>query len=178
MSTLVLGLGNVLLSDEGVGVRIAEALEAAHALPDDVDVLDGGTSGMDLLDSIADRDCLIVADAVNAAGPAGRVIRLEGEDIRMLFETRFSPHQLGLSDLLAALRLAGRAPRRVVVVGVVPEHLGLGTDLSAAATRGRDAALAMIVDELTRLGLAPAPRQHGRHAAPTFPIGRSEVLLK
>jgi hydrogenase maturation protease len=160
VSILVLGLGNILLSDEGVGVRIVEALEAAHDLPDEVDLLDGGTSGMDLLDTVADRDCLIVADAVNADGPAGRLIRLENDDIRMLFETKFSPHQLGLSDLLANLRLIGKAPRRVVVVGVVPQNLSLGLELSPAAAGGRDAAVAMIVDELARLGAAPTPRLH------------------
>lgn len=160
MSILVLGLGNILLSDEGVGVRIVEALDAAHDLPETVDVLDGGTSGIDLLDTVADRDCLIVADAVNADAPAGRVIRLENDDIRMLFETKFSPHQLGLSDLLANLRLVDKAPRRVVVIGVVPQNLSLGLDLSPAAARGRDAAVTMIVDELTRLGAAPTPRLH------------------
>ncbi|MGD0186680.1 MAG: HyaD/HybD family hydrogenase maturation endopeptidase [Roseiarcus sp.] len=159
-SVLVLGLGNILLSDEGVGVRIVEALDASHELPDEVESLDGGTSGMELLDMVAGRDCLIVADAVNAAGPAGRVIRLENDDIRMLFETRFSPHQLGLSDMLAALRLIDEAPRRVVVIGVVPENLKTGLDLSPAAAGGRDVAVAMIVDELTRLGMAPTPRLH------------------
>ncbi len=159
-SVLVLGLGNILLSDEGVGVRIVEALDASHELPDDVETLDGGTSGMELLDMVAERDYLIVADAVNAAGPAGRVIRLENDDIRMLFETRFSPHQLGLSDMLAALRLIDKAPKRVVVIGVVPENLKTGLDLSAAAAGGRDAAVAMIVDELARLGMAPRPRLH------------------
>ena len=159
-SVLVLGLGNILLSDEGVGVRIVEALDASHELPDEVESLDGGTSGMELLDMVAGRDCLIVADAVNAAGPAGRVIRLENDDIRMLFETRFSPHQLGLSDMLAALRLIDEAPRRVIVIGVVPENLKTGLDLSPAAAGGRDVAVAMIVDELTRLGMAPTPRLH------------------
>lgn len=160
MSILVLGLGNILLSDEGVGVRIVEALATAHAVPDDVDVLDGGTSGMELLDAVADRDCLIVADAMNADGPAGRVIRLQDDDIRMLFETRFSPHQLGLSDLLATLRLIGNAPRHVVVIGVVPQELGVGMDLSPAVAAGRDTAVAMIAQELGRLGVALAPRLH------------------
>jgi hydrogenase maturation protease len=160
VSILVLGLGNILLSDEGVGVRIVEALQASHDMPGDVELLDGGTSGMDLLDMVAERDCLIVADAVNADGPAGRLIRLEDDNIRMLFETRFSPHQLGLSDLLAALRLIDKAPRRVVVIGVVPQNLSLGMDLSQAAANGRDAAVAMIVDELSRLGSAPTPRLH------------------
>ncbi len=160
MNVLVLGLGNILMSDEGVGVRIVEALEAAHDMPDGVDVLDGGTSGMDLLDMVADRDCLIVADAINADGPAGRLIRLEDEQIKMLFETRFSPHQLGLSDLLAALQLVDRAPRRVVVVGVVPENLRLGMELSPAVAGGRDAALKAIFDELDGLGLTPRARLH------------------
>ncbi len=158
MNILVLGLGNILLSDEGVGVRIVEALDASHEMPDEVELLDGGTSGMDLLDAVAERDCLIVADAVNADEAPGRVIRLEDDDIKMLFETRFSPHQLGLSDLLAALRLVGKAPRRVVVVGVVPQELRVGVALSAAAAGGRDAALEVILDELRRLGAAPRPR--------------------
>jgi hydrogenase maturation protease len=159
VSILVLGLGNILLSDEGVGVRIVEALGAAHEVPDEVELLDGGTSGMELLDMVAERDCLIVADCVNADAPAGQVVRLEDDDIRMLFETRFSPHQLGLSDLLAALRLVDKAPRRVIVVGVVPENLSVGLDLTQAVAGGRDAAVRMIVDELARLGAAPRPRR-------------------
>ena len=130
------------------------------SLPEGVELLDGGTSGMDLLDMVAERDCLIVADAVNADGPAGRLIRLEGENIRVLFETRFSPHQLGLSDMLAALCLIDKAPRRVIIIGVVPQDLSLGLDLSRAAAGGRDSAVTMIVDELTRLGAAPTPRLH------------------
>ena len=160
MNILVLGLGNILLSDEGVGVRIVEALDAAHDLSEDVEVLDGGTSGMELLDMVAERDCLIVADAVNALRPAGSVIRLENDDIRALFELRFSPHQLGLSDLLAALRLVDKAPRQVVVIGVVPQNLSLGLELSLAAAGGRDAAVSMIVDELSRLGVTTTPRLH------------------
>ena len=160
MSILVLGLGNILLSDEGVGVRIVETLDAAHELPAEVEVLDGGTSGMDLLDLVAERDCLIVADAINADQPAGNVIRLEDDDIRMLFETRFSPHQLGLSDLLAALRLIDKAPHHIVVIGVVPQNLSLGMELSPAAAGGRDVAVDMIVDELRRLGSVPTPRMH------------------
>jgi len=90
----------------------------------------------------------------------GSLIRLENDDIRALFELRFSPHQLGLSDLLAALRLVDKAPRRVIVIGVVPENLALGLELSPAAAHGRDAAVGMIVDELSRLGMAPTPRLH------------------
>ena len=160
MSILVLGLGNILLSDEGVGVRIVEALDASHDLPETVDVLDGGTSGIDLLDTVADRDCLIVADAVNADAPAGRVIRLENETSGCY--SRRSSRRINWAFRISwpTLRLVDKAPRRVVVIGVVPQNLSLGLDLSPAAARGRDAAVTMIVDELTRLGAAPTPRLH------------------
>lgn len=158
MRVLVLGLGNILLRDEGVGVRVVEALEAAWSMPEGVELLDGGTSGMELLDIVAGLDCLIVADAVNADGPAGRTIRLVDNEIRMLFETRFSPHQLGLSDMLASLRLMDAAPARIVVIGVVPFDLELGLELSPVAGEGRDAAVQLVVEELTSLGLPPQPR--------------------
>jgi len=155
VNILVLGLGNTLLSDEGVGVRIVEALESAYILPATVEVVDGGTTGMELFDIVADRSCLIVADAVNAAKPPGSVIRLENDAIRVIFETHFSPHQLGLSDLLAALRLVDKAPERVVVIGVVPQNLELGLELSPVVAAARDQALALIVEELAALGAAP-----------------------
>ncbi|MCL2717044.1 MAG: HyaD/HybD family hydrogenase maturation endopeptidase [Alphaproteobacteria bacterium] len=161
MNILVLGLGNSLLSDEGVGVRIVEALEAGFSLPDQVELVDGGTTGMELFDIVADRDCVIVADAVKASKAPGSVIRLENDDIRVIFETHFSPHQLGLSDLLAALRLVDKAPSRVLVIGVVPESLELGLDLSPSVAAGRDQAVAMIVKELGTLGIQPVPKAAG-----------------
>ncbi len=159
MNVLVLGLGNILLSDEGVGVRIVEALDDRYALPESVETLDGGTSGMDLLDQIAGRDLLIVADALRADAAPGTVIRLADEEIKAFFRTRMSPHQIGLADVLASLRLSDEDPRRIVIIGVVPQSLDLGLELTATIAAALETALTMILDELKRNGIGTVPRK-------------------
>lgn len=84
-NVLVLGVGNILLSDEGIGVRVVEALQQRYRVPEGVEMVDGGTCGMDLLDLIAGRDHLILVDAVATGGPPGTVVRLEGDEIPALF---------------------------------------------------------------------------------------------
>jgi len=158
MSVLVLGLGNILLQDEGAGVRLVERLEARYELPPEVEVLDGGTSGMDLIHTIADREALIVCDAVRSDKPPGTLVRIDGEDLPAFFRTRLSPHQLGLSDMLAALALLERVPRRVVLIGIVPLALDLGVDLSPVVDAALDEALPLLVTEIEALGLSLSPR--------------------
>jgi hydrogenase maturation protease len=160
VKALVLGLGNILLSDEGVGVRVVERLQAEHRLPPVVEVLDGGTAGMDLLDAIAGVDALIVADAVRVDAPPGTVLRLEDQEVHAYFGARLTPHQLGLCDLLATLRLTNESPRRIVVVGIAPENLELGLELSATAEQACDRAVREIVDELSALGLYEPAARH------------------
>ena len=158
MRIVVLGLGNVLLSDEGVGVRIIEALEDLYYVPEEVDVVDGGTSGMELMDVIAGCDCLIVADAIRSDSAPGTLIRLEDNQLHAFFQTRMSPHQLGLCDLLAALRLTDETPGKVILMGIVPGNLELGLALTPAVAVARNEAVRLICAELLRLGLDCAPR--------------------
>ena len=158
MNVLVLGAGNILLSDEGIGVRVIEALEARYDVPDSVEILDGGTCGMDLLDVIAGRDHLIIVDAVNTGSPPGTLVRLRDADIPAAFRTKSSPHQLGLQDVLAMLRLLETAPRHVMVVGVQPDNLDLGLELSPAAARRLDEMADMVLAELARLGCPAKPK--------------------
>lgn len=146
--TLVLGLGNILLSDEGVGVRAVEALVEQVPLPPDVEVLDGGTSGMDLLDQIAGRARLIVVDAVRTGRPPASVVRLAGDEVPAFFSAKLSPHQLGLSDVLAVLRLMDAAPAEITVIGVEPVSLDLGLDLSPAVAASLAEVLALLRTEL------------------------------
>jgi len=159
MNTLVLGLGNVLISDEGVGVHVVGALEDAYDLPGDVETLDGGTAGMDLLDTIAGRDHLIVADAIRSDKPPASIVKLTGDEVHAFFQSKISPHQLGLCDLLASLALSDEAPEQVTIVGIVPSSLDLGTELSPIVAEARDAAVEMIVDILRENGQAPVPRR-------------------
>ena len=155
---LLLGLGNVLLSDEGVGVHAIAAFRRRYGAPDDVEVLDGGTAGMDLLDAIAGRDTIIVVDAVQRRGaPPGTLLVFHGDDVRAAFGTRLSPHQLGLVDVLAAAALLGEAPASVTVLGVVPAGLDLWLELSATVAARLDGLVALIADEITRHGVTLVP---------------------
>ncbi|MCG6860003.1 MAG: HyaD/HybD family hydrogenase maturation endopeptidase [Chromatiaceae bacterium] len=152
MSLLVVGLGNILLQDEGVGVRLVERLAEVYELPREVEALDGGTSGMELIHTIADRDALIVCDAVRSESPPGTVMRIPGEELPAFFSTKLSPHQLGLSDVLATLTLLERAPPSIVLIGIVPKNLDLGMQLSAHIESALEEALALLVEEIESLG--------------------------
>jgi len=155
---LVLGLGNILLMDEGLGVRAMEAFDAAWAVPDHVSVVDGGTCGMDMLDLIASHDHLIAVDAVKTGAPAATLAVLRGDEVPAYFKGKLSPHQLGLCDLLASLRLQDQAPQSVTVIGCVPLALGTGLMLSPEIESKLPDMVALITDELRRLGVTPSPR--------------------
>lgn len=159
---LVIGMGNVLMRDEGIGVRAVEELESRYLLPDGVRVVDGGTTGMELLEPMRNADCLIVADAVNADRPPGTLVRIANDEIRAFFQTKLSNHQLGLSDLLALLAFKGETPRHVTIIGMVPHVLENRLGLSAPAAEGLDAMVEMLVDELARVGIVAMPRDEVR----------------
>lgn len=158
MRVVVLGLGNILLRDEGVGVRVVEALAERYSLPAEIEVVDGGTAGMELLNTLAGCGHLLICDAVQTGAPPATVVKLDGAEIPALFQTRFSPHQLGLAEVLATLTLTDEAPGAVTLIGVVPLDLELGIDLSpeVAAVLGR--AVEYLVSELRELGLNLKPR--------------------
>ncbi|MBK8908663.1 MAG: HyaD/HybD family hydrogenase maturation endopeptidase [Rhodospirillales bacterium] len=158
MSILILGVGNILLSDEGIGVRVVEAFEKRYAVPEDVEIVDGGTAGMDLLDVIEYRDHVIVVDAVKTGRPPGTVVRLTGDDVQGFFRTKISPHQLGLSEVLAALSLLDASPGGVTIIGVEPLDFSTSLDLSPTIAAKLDAMVEMVAEDLTALG-RPAERR-------------------
>ncbi|BCG09402.1 MULTISPECIES: HyaD/HybD family hydrogenase maturation endopeptidase [Buttiauxella] len=153
MSILVLGIGNLLLGDEAIGVRIVEALEQRYLLPPHVEVLDGGTSGMDLMDVMANRDHLIVADAVLTGDEPGSVVVLRDDEIPAMFTRKVSPHQIGLADVLMALRLTDEFPARLTLVGVVPQTLEPGIALSPVVRQAIEPALQQIMAALHTEGV-------------------------
>lgn len=153
MSILVLGIGNLLLQDEGAGVRALEAFESTYAVPDGVELLDGGTSGLELLHHIEGRDCLIILDVVKSGKPAGTVIRMEAEEVPSLFRQKISPHQLGLSDLLATAQLTGGIPGKLVLLGIEPKSIGTGLEMSEEVGRGLGELVRRLALELVDMGL-------------------------
>lgn len=152
MRIVVLGVGNILLTDEGVGVRVVEALGERYRLPPEVELIDGGTCGMEFLEQLESLDALIVVDCVRCHQPPATPVLLTGEQVPVFFKTKLSPHQVGLCDVLASLELTGRAPRETVIVGMQPVSMELGMELSPEVAARLPELLAMTVAELRRFG--------------------------
>ena len=143
---LVLGLGNELFTDEGIGIEAARLIAGRDF--DCVEVVDGGTLGLDLVPTLADRDHLLVLDAMVEDGSApGDIVRLDDRAVRSARKLLMSAHQLGLSEALAAADLWGRGPVDCAGVGMVPFDLGTGYGLSPAARSG----LPALVEEAAAL---------------------------
>ena len=128
-SILVLGIGNILLRDEGVGVRVIEQMQKMHLL-DDVELVDGGTAGADLLDVLAERQKVIVIDAVQADCTPGTVLRFTADELVLPDGVGMSLHELGLGEALTMTRQLGCAPENVVVFGIKPKDTTCGLDLT------------------------------------------------
>ena len=135
---LVVGVGNILLKDEGVGVHTARRLQEM-VLPDGVVVIDGGTAGMDALLLYEDVDRLVVIDAIRGGNKAGTIYKAHlkaGEmgKLTQLFKRRanskISLHQIGLIESLAAARKLNRAPKEIVIIGVEPGEWDWGLELT------------------------------------------------
>jgi len=150
---LVVGLGNVLMQDEGIGVRAVEELESRYLIPEQVTVLDGGTAGMELFEPIRNCDHLIVADAINTGDPSGTIVRIANDEIPAFFQTKLSNHQLGLSDLLALLQLKSEVPKNVIIIGMVPYQLENKLGLTAESAAGLDEMVSGLINELAELGI-------------------------
>jgi hydrogenase maturation protease len=155
---LVLGVGNLLLQDEGAGVWALARFQRKYATPEGIECLDGGTSGMELLSHIEGRDRLIILDVVKGGRPPGTVVRLEAEEVPALFRKKISPHQLGLSDLLAAATFIGKMPRELVLLGIEPKAFDTGLHLSAEIEECIETVADMVAAELASCGIAVRTR--------------------
>ncbi|MCW8915419.1 MAG: HyaD/HybD family hydrogenase maturation endopeptidase [Magnetovibrio sp.] len=135
---LVLGLGNILLTDEAVGVRTVEKLESHPALPKSgVKTMDGGTMGISLMVNMEDADALIVVDAAVLNQHAGAVEVFEGEAMDHFLRTRGrSPHDIGLDDIMDGLRLREAVPHKRALVGIQPQDMTVGESLTPEVEAG------------------------------------------
>lgn len=155
---LILGLGNTICGDDGVGVVAIGALVRRYDLPSGVIVVDGGTLGLSLLPWIEDAARVILVDAVGAEAPAGSFVRLEGDDVGPAVAHRLSPHQIGVADMLDGARLRGRYPDQVILLGLVPQCLDLSVELSGPVAANLPRLVDEVVAEAARLGFRLAPR--------------------
>ena len=155
---LVLGLGNLLCGDDGLGAAAVALLERDWIAPDGTLVLDGGTLGLALLPYLEDSRDAILVDAVSAEAPAGSLVRLTGDDVAPAVRHRLSPHQIGVADLLDGARLHDSTPERLVLLGLVPETIGLGIERTAAVQKRLPRLVEEIVAEARRMGHEFLPR--------------------
>ncbi len=153
----VLGIGNILLRDEGFGVRAVEELLGRYRFPAAVQVLDGGTLGMDLLRFITGTKRLVVVDAIAGGGPPGTFYRFAGDEVKAYFREKVSLHELGIKDVLAVLEATDRAIEEVVVLGVQPESLDIGLELTPVAAAALPHTVAAVVAELARWQVEVTP---------------------
>jgi hydrogenase maturation protease len=127
---LILGIGNLLLRDEGVGVHVVERLKNM-TLPSDVEAIDGGTMGINLLYHIEGRKKVVVIDAVNTEGAAGTIYRFTDKDLEDKKECLVSAHDIDFSDVLKTANLLGTKPDEVIFIGIQPEEISEGIGLSS-----------------------------------------------
>jgi hydrogenase maturation protease len=134
--TLLIGLGNLIYADEGVGVHAMRRLEAEYSFSPAVELVDGGTSGLDLLPMLRDRRQLLLIDALAADAPPGTLRVIRNRDIRSALTEKVSLHHLGIADLLALAELLDYNPTEIALLGVVPERLEMQLGLSSRLRRG------------------------------------------
>lgn len=155
----VIGLGNVLMGDDGLGPYTVRTLESGYDLPSGVSVLDLGTPGPELADYLRDFAAIIVVDTLRADGPPGSVRTCRRPEIVSVpTSPRISPHEPGLREALLSTDLTGDGPQEVLLVGVNPEVLAQGTGLSPAVRAALPLVKRIVVDELARLGIAAKER--------------------
>lgn len=128
----ILGIGNVILRDEGFGVRVAEYLDAHYEFGDGVQIVDGGTLGIELTQYVTGTKKLLVIDSINGGATPGTTFRFHNDKIMEHFNDKLSAHEVGIQDVLALLTVTGHKIPEVVVIGAQPYDLGAGVGLSPA----------------------------------------------
>lgn len=154
---VVIGLGNPLLADDGVGLAALARLRERWSLPDEVELVDGGTWGMMLLPAVEDAQRLILLDAIDVGREPGETVVLERDELPLFLDGKISTHQIGIREVLALASLRGTLPEETVAVGLQPVELATETALSARALAGLDGVVSLAVQRLRAWGVEPRP---------------------
>ncbi len=147
MRIVVLGLGNTLNSDEGLGVHAVKALEKQLAPQSRVEFLDGGVLGLNLLPIVEECSHLLLLDAVSAGQPDGTVVELRKEQIPLYAGIKMSQHQVTFQEVLGLANMRGKLPEHLHLIGIQPHSLEIGLDLSPDIA----AAMPQVLERATRV---------------------------
>ncbi|HBR22705.1 MAG TPA: Ni,Fe-hydrogenase maturation factor [Nitrospiraceae bacterium] len=146
---LILGVGNILLRDDGFGVRLIQSLEET-AFPPNVQILETGTVSHQLIPEFRSIDYLIVIDVVEAGDAPGSIFRFSPDDMNFRSEQKLSLHQISLTDVLQMAALTGAKPK-TVIIAVQPKNILLGLELSDEVTMAMPKVKELVFDELKKI---------------------------
>jgi hydrogenase maturation protease len=156
---MIMGVGNILFSDEGFGIRVVEALQQRYDFPENVSVIDGGVLGINLMGIIAEADQLIVVDVIRNKGNPGDLYRIDGQDIPDRIRAKNSLHQIDFLEALTLCQALDKVPE-TVIVGVEPRDIEtLAIELTATTADRIDDMIRMVLAELDRLAVAYAEKE-------------------
>ncbi|GBD98472.1 hydrogenase 2 maturation protease [bacterium BMS3Abin07] len=151
---VIIGIGNILMSDDGVGVFAVQELMKRYSFPDNVELIDGGTKGLELLPFVEGKKKLLFVDAVNFDKEPGTLGELSKDEIPGYFATKLSVHQIALPDLVGAGRLLGTLPEDIHLVGIQPESTETGYGMSTQVKRSFEDLIMAVIKKLDAWGIA------------------------
>ena len=148
----ILGIGNLIRQDEGIGIHLLQALE--HNLPDGIETLDGGTGGLLLLDYVEQARKLIVLDAAETGKEPGSTVLWRNDEVPYFMASKMSVHQVGFAEVLSLAKFRGKYPQEIAVVGIQPQTLDWGLDLSEPVQKALPEALNLVIALLEEWGVS------------------------
>lgn len=158
MNIAILGIGNMLLRDDGVGVHVINKLRDEYEFPESVRLIDGGTKGLDLLPFLEGNNKVLIIDAANFKNEPGTIDTIEGDKIPSFLSSKLSVHQIGLPDMLFAARLMGITPSEMCLIGIQPKSMESGTELSEEIKNQFERLLERVLQKLRDWGIDAVPK--------------------
>jgi hydrogenase maturation protease len=156
--TAIVGIGNILMSDDGVGVFAVRELQKRYTFPESVKLIDGGTKSLELLPYIEGMERVLFIDAVDFNKHPGYIGELSGEKISEYFSTKLSVHQIALPDLIGVGRLTGMLTEELHLVGIQPLSVNTGYGLTEPIRARVDRLIEKVIEKLKQWNIYPEPR--------------------
>jgi hydrogenase maturation protease len=140
------------MGDEGIGVQAINAIRQRYSFEPPVEVVDGGTLGLDLLSYFEQRDAVVIVDAVNFGKEPGYIGLLRDDEVPAQINTKLTVHHIGLSDILSSLKLLGKSPKRITLVGIQPESIEFSLNLSSTLKARFQELIETTIKEIEEMG--------------------------
>ncbi|MGE0085497.1 MAG: HyaD/HybD family hydrogenase maturation endopeptidase [Desulfococcaceae bacterium] len=163
---MVLGVGNILLTDEGFGIRVIEKMQEMYEFPENVSLVDGGVLGINLLGVLSETDQLIVVDVIRNSGEPGTLYRIDNDEIPQRIRAKNSLHQIDFLETMALCRYGLDKVPETVIFGVEPQDIETcGLEMTPAVSARTDDIISKVLEELTRMGVSYQKKGAAEHVS-------------